>query len=178
MSPDTAVAHQPSGPALPAKHTTQTQVTTTSVDGADHDGGNDNLQIAQSFVHKLDNAFSSANINQIASLFMEEGWFKDILGLQWDYRAQKGPKAIAHFLSEEVKLSPQHTAKKFILEPASVTAMDAYPGVPWLMGFFRFETDIGRGRGVFRLAQDGTADPKVCTLQRLFGRVPKDATVF
>lgn len=137
---------------------------TNVVQNTANDHGNDNLQIAEAFIQKLDTAFSNADAQQVASLFIDEGCIKDVLALQWDHRAKKGVANIAEYLSTDAKLSLKHTAKNFVLEPASVIAVNTYPGIPWLMGFFTFETEIGRGRGVFRLAQDGTADPKLHTL--------------
>lgn len=89
--------------------------------------------MAQSLITRLNTAFSSGSPQQVAALFRSDGYLKDILCLQWDYRAPQTPGNIEKFLNE-CGMSKEKTIKNFTLEPASVADNDSFPGVPWLMG--------------------------------------------
>ncbi|CAO1638855.1 unnamed protein product [Sympodiomycopsis kandeliae] len=156
MSPTAQVAKGSTIPGGPPKDPhASTDLRTEDADLHGDQGLFEAKQIAHDFLTSLDTAFSKADAQGVAQLFRTDGWYKEYLALQWDHRAKQGPEAIAKFLSQEAKISKEHTARNFVLEVDNVSQLPhAYPGVPWIMAMFKFETDVGRGRGVVRLAKE------------------------
>ena len=117
MAPTAEVAH-------PAHHrpteTIKGNGTVHSTTDAPLDEGHLNKALdyqarAHEFLSRLERAFGSGNAKEVAGLFREDGWYKEMLVTQWDHRAANTPKAIAEFLEKDGKLSKQHTVKNFVL---------------------------------------------------------------
>lgn len=162
MAPALAQAAPRHADASALKSAPTTTITSTVDDTA---SPSSDLSIAQAFVTRLETAFASGVPAQVAALFRADGWYKEMLVLQWDHRARQGPAAIEDFLATDGKLSPTHTVRNFSVEEGNVTRLEgAYPGVEWVMAFVRFETDDGRGRGIVRLAREDDGEWKAHAL--------------
>ncbi|KAF9813360.1 hypothetical protein IEO21_05652 [Rhodonia placenta] len=97
---------------------------------------------------------SAGDIDGILSLFIDDGWWRDLLALTWEFRTFHGVPQIRQFLSDQL------VARKFAPSAAvrDVVLKQPYPDLAWIQAFFDFETDTGIGSGVFRLVPtaDGT----------------------
>ena len=100
----------------------------------------------------------------MAALFLDDGYWRDVLALTWDLETMVGHAAIADRLHETL---PVAALGAFALDdaapaPNTVTRV----GREVVEAFFRFETAIGRGRGIVRLVagSDDGAPAKAWTL--------------
>lgn len=87
-----------------------------------------------------------------AGLFLDNGYWRDILAGTWDLRTFAGPERIARGLHDSAELVT--TATGFRLE---TTGLEVYERRSWgwsIEGFFVFETAIGWCRGHLRLLVD------------------------
>ncbi|CCL99946.1 uncharacterized protein FIBRA_01971 [Fibroporia radiculosa] len=96
---------------------------------------------------------SSNDVAGVVSLFAEDGWWRDLLALTWDFRTFHGAAKIKAFLEDQL---PVIKPTSFDLKSAEL--QQPYPDLVWLMGTFHFETEVGIGSGIFRLVptSDGT----------------------
>lgn len=124
-------------------------------------------KIASEWVESLNKAFESQEYDPIEQLFLQEGTWRDQLGLSWDYHTLNGPEKIITFL----KTGPKGCRIKFVsiddsnsLRKPNVSAVDFNGQVNGIASFLTVETDVGRGRGLVRLVQDHDGKWKAFTL--------------
>ncbi|KAK0533607.1 hypothetical protein OC835_002963 [Tilletia horrida] len=128
----------------------------------------DAVVIAQTF----GNAFQDAipDVDKTIALIQPGGFWRDLLALQWDHRTLQGHDGLRAFLSENSKLGTKDKPAIFNVQIEdgrdAVSAGFAPDGSPsgCITAIFAFETQVGRGRGVFRLTADlqelDVKDPK------------------
>lgn len=124
-------------------------------------------KIATEWVDSLDKALSSQDFEAINRLFLQDSYWRDQLGLSWDYHTFNGPEKIISFL----KSSPQGSRIKSIkvddsntLHAPHISAADYNGNVNGVGSFLTIETDVGRGPGIVRLVQDKDGKWKAFTL--------------
>lgn len=113
-------------------------------------------QIAQDWLDRFNGALERADQSALEDLLAPDGYWRDLLAHQWDFRALKGPQDIASTLILEGRargvrdftLHPDYSAPKFMTRS----------GRRVLEVFVHFLTALGTGSGLVRLekAQDGT----------------------
>ncbi|KAJ4286411.1 hypothetical protein N0V90_013110 [Kalmusia sp. IMI 367209] len=110
--------------------------------------------IAQSWLEKLSSILSKNDVSNLPSTFHTDSWWRDFLCLTWDFRTIRSLPAITTFLSSNL---PQTNFSSLRLEddgqafaPHFETPLE---GLEWIASIFYFETKVGRGKGVLRLAQ-------------------------
>jgi hypothetical protein len=109
--------------------------------------------IAHSWLVKLDAATSSSDVEATTSLFLNNGWLRDVLVFTWTHRSLCGHGAIAAFLSSHlrqaqirnIKLDEDHG-----ISPSVITTS----GHAMVEAALTFDTPIVHGRGLTRLLQD------------------------
>jgi len=121
-------------------------------------------EIAEKWIAEFNEAIKTKNSEAIADLFLEDGssvldgllivgWWRDVLALSWDFHTYHSRNGIKQMIernnTDEVGLS------NFALDPAVPVALQNPGGSPefgdCITAFFTFETNVGRGKGVFRL---------------------------
>jgi putative flavoprotein involved in K+ transport len=103
---------------------------------------------ALDWLGRFASAVESKQIADITALFGLECWWRDLLALTWDFRTAQGPERIAALLQEGLEPSGLGSIEPYDRwGPSLVEAGDT----TWLELIFRFETRVGRGRGVARL---------------------------
>jgi hypothetical protein len=109
--------------------------------------------IAQKWLKEFATVLSSDNITCIASLMHSDSWWRDFLTLQWDYRTIRGSQNIVSFLSQNasVRISNLELYKSGKFAPHFETPIE---GLVWVESMFMYETGMGVGKGMIRLAQD------------------------
>lgn len=110
-------------------------------------------QIAQQWLDRFNAAIEASDQAGLAALFAEDGYWRDLLAHQWNFRALNGQETIAATLIAEGKargvkdfaLHPEFSAPKHLMRSGRrvVEAITA------------FRTDLGSGAGILRLEQDG-----------------------
>jgi cation diffusion facilitator CzcD-associated flavoprotein CzcO len=92
----------------------------------------------------------------IATLFVPDGWWRDLLSFTWDLRTFHGAGAIGDALAA---LATAARPSGFELEPGKEPVLvEVDENTRWVQGFFRFETTVARGAGFFRLMPTGSHD--------------------
>ena len=114
-------------------------------------------KIASEWAESLSAALSSQNHENLEQLFLPGSYWRDQLGLSWDYHTFNGPEKIISFL----RSSPHGSRIRCIsiddsstLHSPQVSPADYNGQVNGVRSFLNVETDVGRGPGIVRLFQD------------------------
>lgn len=106
------------------------------------------LKIAQAWLAQLSQAVQADGAFSASSLFLVDGYWRDILALTWDLRTFSGPKNIqAGIIASLCQRSPNN----FTLEPATIQVFKRKGFGQTIEAYFTFETDIAKCRGHLRL---------------------------
>ncbi|KAF2202246.1 putative flavin-containing monooxygenase YUCCA3 [Delitschia confertaspora ATCC 74209] len=109
--------------------------------------------IAQTWLDKFAAVLSSGETSKLNTVVHADSWWRDHLALSWDFHTIRGIQRMADFLSQHVisaqvtNLRLQGTGK---FAPILKTPIE---GLEWVESMFHFETKIGKGKGMLRLAQ-------------------------
>lgn len=106
---------------------------------------------AAGWLEQLAEALAAGDAGAAASLFAEDGWWRDLLALDWDLHTAHGHEQIAAMLS--ARLGEAGIAGLAL--DGEPTLVEPDPETRWIEAMFEFRTAVGRGRGVFRLVPDG-----------------------
>lgn len=91
---------------------------------------------------------------RLPTILHTDCWWRDKLGLSWDFRTLRGIDAVRDYLLKyqpTLKLRPESLAKPGTrFTPQIDVPME---GLEWIEAMFDWETTIGRGKGMIRLAQ-------------------------
>ncbi|TDZ59715.1 putative indole-3-pyruvate monooxygenase YUCCA8 [Colletotrichum trifolii] len=104
------------------------------------------------------------------SIIREDAWIRDFLTLSWDFQTVQGKDTFAYIAkqAEQTHLRNLKACHKGCFKPAFINPA---PDVHWLQSMFDFETDLGRGKGMVRLAMEESGSWKMYminfTLQEL-----------
>ncbi|KAK6833443.1 Monooxygenase [Apiospora arundinis] len=108
----------------------------------------DAVAITKGWMSRLDSLLTTRNFNDLNELIIDDGWWRDILGLDWDFTSKQGLGAIAEYLTG----APN---------PLSGLQCDEAGGLKPLLielgGGVSFKTPFGEGRGFVRLVNVGPA---------------------
>lgn len=110
-------------------------------------------EIAQTWLDKFSKVIAHGELSQLHTIFHQESWWRDHLGLSWDFHTVHGLPNITGFLQGNLpnaKLSHFKLVDygKFI--PAAVNPV---PDLEWVEAMFTFETHVGQGKGMLRLVE-------------------------
>ena len=100
------------------------------------------------------------DISALETLFHKDCWWRDMLALSWDFRTVHGLNDIRTYINRNLPTSQLRNIRLRETGQFKPSMQNAAPGVQWIESMFGFETDLGRGSGVFRLVQDGHAQWK------------------
>ncbi|KAJ5450204.1 uncharacterized protein N7458_006653 [Penicillium daleae] len=109
--------------------------------------------VIQQWLAALETALSKPATLDIASLFHEESWWRDMLALDWDMRTLHSAAEISQFLGthqSKARLSGFQIQEQGKFQPRWEQVVD---GLSWISSMFFFETAFGRGTGMARLTQ-------------------------
>lgn len=116
----------------------------------------DIYDIASKWAADLTTALTS-DISGINHLFLNESYWRDQLGLSWDYHTLHGPDGMISFLRKapngsRIKAVEVDSSSDFRKPNAAPVDFDGK--LKGIASFLKVETDVGRGRGIVRLLQD------------------------
>ncbi|KAK7514891.1 flavin-containing monooxygenase [Phyllosticta citriasiana] len=92
--------------------------------------------------------------SRLPTIFHPDCWWRDKLGLSWDFRTLRGIDAVRDYLLKyqpTLKLRPTSLAKPGTRYTPQIDV--PMEGLEWIEAMFDWETTIGRGKGIIRLAQ-------------------------
>lgn len=122
------------------------------------DGPLDALAVAEDVVSKFNTHLSKAPSKEaaegIASLFMDECYWRDHLALSWHLRTLKTRAKIAAFLQSNANLTHVAVDNSTALRAPKFSAFNPEQTSKGIVLFITFESKVGRGHGVIRLAEE------------------------
>jgi hypothetical protein len=113
---------------------------------------------ASEWTTAFNKAIQSSSYNGLSDLFLDESYWRDHLGLAWDFHTLKGPKTIISFLQNSPKgcrLKSVAIDKSSPFRAPHVSGFDGAGKVKGVETFLTTDTDAGSGMGVARLVQQG-----------------------
>ncbi|KAF4774902.1 flavin-containing monooxygenase [Colletotrichum scovillei] len=111
---------------------------------------------ARNIIKTWTQAFEKVLANNVkdglSTVFREDAWIRDFLALSWDFRTINDLDEITTFFKEN---QPRAGIRRIV--PREKGAFqpsfgDPAPGVHWVESMFDFESSVGRGKGMVRLA--------------------------
>ncbi|KZT00875.1 FAD/NAD-P-binding domain-containing protein [Laetiporus sulphureus 93-53] len=118
-------------------------------------------KVASEWFRIFSDYISAGDVDGIASLFLEDGWWRDMLALTWEFRTFHGIEKIKKFLQDQLPVIKVASLK---LREADTLLQQPYPDLAWIRASFDFETEVGIGSGVFRLVPTADGTWKAFTL--------------
>lgn len=114
---------------------------------------------AQGWLDAFERALSKPEPAALDHLFLADGFWRDVLALSWNLQTLAGRDTIAHALAA---LAPKSALANFKIAPhRAPPRWVTRAGRNCVEAIFDFETAIGRGSGIVRLAPDGTDDDRL-----------------
>jgi putative flavoprotein involved in K+ transport len=108
---------------------------------------------AAEWLREFERAFNAHEASHVASLFRQDGSWRDVLALSGQLRTCDTPEAIAVLLDEEWRLSPE---RQLHIEAIWKAEHTQRYGEQAIEAFFNFYTKVGKGKGIVRLRPDTT----------------------
>jgi hypothetical protein len=122
-------------------------------------------EIATGIVNALNKALGEKDHSAVSRLFIEHGYWRDHLGLSWDYHTFKGRDRIAQFLANGIRLSKVDVDQSTNFRAPHFGWIDGGIGeVKGVEFFITFTSTVGSGQGVARLAQEQDGQWRFFTL--------------
>jgi hypothetical protein len=109
--------------------------------------------IAADIVKSINSSLAAGDAKTIADLFAEDGYLRDHLSLGWDFRTLTGRNEVASFLAKGISWKSFSIDDSTAFLAPKIGALDGTGNVHGIVFFADFETNVGRGRGVFRLIE-------------------------
>ncbi|KAL4863335.1 hypothetical protein BDV12DRAFT_206618 [Aspergillus spectabilis] len=111
--------------------------------------------VAQDVINQFNEAVSKQDFQRVAGLFFADGYLRDHLSLSWDLHTAKGRDGIATFLEKHSPTTFQVGIDRSTAFRSPVaSALDALGNSHGVLFFIYIDLEVGKGRGVVRLAQE------------------------
>ncbi len=91
----------------------------------------------------------NSDVPDLAASFLDDSWLRDGLALSWDQRTLRGISAIEQYVQEHGRAHRRFDLKASDTPLPSLKEMGP---MIWLESAFQFQTEVGQGRGLVRLA--------------------------
>ena len=116
----------------------------------------DAAKVAQDVISRLANAISRKDSAAIGELFLHDNsYWRDHLALTWQLRTLKGSDKISNFVaSSKTPLTKLEIDSSEPHRKPNLGPLDALGESKGIVAFITFETDIGRGQGILKLAEE------------------------
>jgi hypothetical protein len=117
----------------------------------------DPRSITQTWLSNLQHKISQNQLSDVSDLFISDCWWRDIIALSWDITTKRGHHETSQFLHQHAAASGfgQLTV---IDHGALQPRLSDMGGLIWIESGFSFETKVGTGRGIVRLANVGPGE--------------------
>ncbi|KAK5418090.1 hypothetical protein LTR06_001839 [Exophiala xenobiotica] len=110
-------------------------------------------EIATKIVDAFNSSLNNGDTKAVANLFLEDGYWRDHLGVTWDLRTLKGRDKISGFLVDGCPLTQIEIDKSTPYRAPQFGAFDGTGDVKGVQFFFNFTSKTGIGQGLARLAE-------------------------
>jgi hypothetical protein len=106
-------------------------------------------QIVTKWLSAIETTLRDKKYTEIEKLFLEDSWWRDTLALSWDFRCPHGLTAIIEYLEANVSINGLYNLAASDHRKMGPSLKEQGP-MAWVQSAFRFETKVGRGRGVLK----------------------------
>jgi hypothetical protein len=120
--------------------------------------------IATEWIHKLEAVLNASDVSQLPNIMHSDSWWRDMLGLSWDFRTLRGLPKISSYISENQGRVHLHNFKLRSGGKFTPKAVTPVAGLTWIESMFDFETEVGSGSGMLRLLEDPNGVWKGCMI--------------
>ncbi|KAJ5095924.1 hypothetical protein NUU61_005280 [Penicillium alfredii] len=110
-------------------------------------------KIATKIIEQLNDSLAKKDQQSLAGLFLENSYWRDHLCFSWEFHTTKGPNAIAEFVTKPSPSGKIEIDRSSAFKAPHNGPIDAFGEVHGIEFFILFATDVRRGHGVVRLAQ-------------------------
>lgn len=120
--------------------------------------------IAGRVIADLNKALADKNHQAVSRLFVENGYWRDHLGLSWEFHTFNSPQKISDFLAAGIRLSSIEVDSSTAFRAPHFGPIDGIGEAKGVEFFIKFTNDVGSGQGVARLAEETSGQWKFYTL--------------
>ncbi|KAH8709618.1 Indole-3-pyruvate monooxygenase YUCCA6 [Beauveria bassiana] len=107
--------------------------------------------IVQEWLSRLQECLDQKHFDNLSELFIKDCWWRDVLGLAWDFATKRGQDEMGSFLNNsKASIKDLKACDNGGLKPALIE----WAGQAWVQAAFTFRNEHGKGRGVVRLEND------------------------
>ncbi|KAG6860938.1 hypothetical protein C0995_005768 [Termitomyces sp. Mi166 len=122
----------------------------------------DAKSIAKAWFTTFARSVEGGDVQGVAKLFVDDGFWRDMLALTWDFRTFSGLPKITQFLADRLEIArPTAFALR---DDAYLGLQRPYPDIAWINLFFDFETPVGIAFGIARLIPNANDEWKAHTV--------------
>jgi hypothetical protein len=115
-------------------------------------GGIEN--IATQWIQKLEAVLNANDVSQFPNIMHLDSWWRDMLGLSWDFRTLRGLQRISSYISENQSRVHLHNFKVRSEGKFTPKVVTPVAGIVWIESMFDFESKAGSGSGMVHLLED------------------------
>lgn len=92
--------------------------------------------IANDWFAKFAKGIGLKDVPAVVDLFLDSGFWRDMLALTWDFRTFEGKNAVSRFLEDQLSVfNPQPDTS---LQHDRIELQRLYEGIAWIQVFFNF----------------------------------------
>jgi hypothetical protein len=113
----------------------------------------DPASIAKTWLGNLQAKLSQDQLGDVSDLFIDDSWWRDIIGLSWNITTKRGTNEISKYLQSQA--SKSGFSHFNIIGQGALQPRLSDMGLIWIESGFTFDTKAGTGRGIVRLANVG-----------------------
>ena len=110
--------------------------------------------IAKTWLENLQTKLSQDQLGDVSDLFIDDSWWRDIVGLSWNITTKRGTNEISQYLQSQAAKSG-FGQFNVIGQGALQPRLSDMGGLIWIESGFTFDTKAGTGRSIVRLANVG-----------------------
>ncbi|QGA17202.1 hypothetical protein EYB26_004872 [Talaromyces marneffei] len=116
-------------------------------------------EIASKLIADFNQALANKDVHAISQLFLPNGYWRDHLGLSWDFHTLAGQEKISNFLTTNgIRLT------KIEIDTSKASRAPHFGPIDGGLGkvhgvefFIKFTSDVGSGQGVARVAEESSS---------------------
>ncbi|KAG6872056.1 hypothetical protein C0992_009938, partial [Termitomyces sp. T32_za158] len=118
--------------------------------------------VAKAWFTAFTQSIEAGDPQSVAKLFVDDGYWRDMLALTWDFRTFSGLPKITQFLAD--RLGSVRPSAFALRDDAYLALQQPYPDLAWINLFFDFETPTGIASGIARLVPTANGEWKAHTV--------------
>ncbi|KAG2101337.1 uncharacterized protein F5147DRAFT_581646 [Suillus discolor] len=109
-------------------------------------------EVATEWLNAFSAAIAQSDTAAVVDLFLEDGFWKDVIALTWDFRTFEGRKDIKKLLDARLAATGGLNELRLLQEPLKEPVLQkVYHDLVWLRFCFSFTTKHGKGTAVVHL---------------------------